>query len=325
MGYWGHFSQVSLQKKNSADRYAYSLLINNEVAGQILASACAELGTLSARFSVHSKGGDGYHSLATLLVELDAFKTRYSKFSIPTERHQSLSLHQASRNVVENDNIPTLYGPTTEWGLAQGSAIGGLRLDEQSLVEKSTNNYHEAFYSMDPTNQQSLGINLYQEEPANHVGMNEHCSQQQNSWLSAHDDAFDGLASPSIKDANLMFHASNFAGSDVPWDSMLDFSSHANAQDVEVSALALEQGANTPLTATVPSAASLASGTGTEQSSIRYPCSGCMTTFSRKADRDRHARSHNPNSFRFSRPLPHCSREFPRKDKLMEHRRRLRH
>jgi uncharacterized Zn-finger protein len=123
-----------------------------------------------------------------------------------------------------------------------------------------------------------------------------------------------------------MFQTGNSASSDIPWDSILDFSSPSNAQDVEVlGAPAPEQEANAPLTASLPSAVTNAPGTGTEQSSIRYPCSGCMRTFSRKADRDRHARSHNPNSLRFSCPSLHCSREFPRNDKLMEHRRRMRH
>lgn len=207
----------------------------HEAAGPILASACAELGALRARFSSHSK---------------DAFKTRYAKFLIPTERHRSLSPNQASRNVIENDNTQTLYGHTTGRGLAQGSPIGGLKL-------ASTNNSHEAFHSLGPVSQQSLGFNFYQEEPPTSVGMNGHCFQQQDSYLPAHDDGFD-YASSSMKDATSMFQTSNFASSDIPWDSILDFNSPSNTQAVEIlGASAPEQLANAPLTASLPSAPSL--------------------------------------------------------------------
>jgi hypothetical protein len=57
----------------------------------------------------------------------------------------------------------------------------------------------------------------------------------------------------------------------------------------------------------------------------RYTCPRCIKTFSRRSDRDRHALSHDPNAPRYTCPAHHCARVFPRKDKLADHRRRLRH
>jgi hypothetical protein len=55
-----------------------------------------------------------------------------------------------------------------------------------------------------------------------------------------------------------------------------------------------------------------------------FPCQHCMKSFTRTADRDRHARGHDPNAIRYSCPALGCDRAgdngFLRKDKLKKHR-----
>ncbi|KAK0729471.1 hypothetical protein B0H67DRAFT_558890 [Lasiosphaeris hirsuta] len=59
------------------------------------------------------------------------------------------------------------------------------------------------------------------------------------------------------------------------------------------------------------------------------PIPGCTRSYKRRADLDRHMRKHDANAPRYPCPSPDCSRKggngFVRKDKLMEHRRRLGH
>jgi hypothetical protein len=54
-------------------------------------------------------------------------------------------------------------------------------------------------------------------------------------------------------------------------------------------------------------------------------CSHCFKTFTRHSDLRRHARSHDPNAPRFFCPFQGCGKDFPRNDKLAEHRRHLQH
>jgi hypothetical protein len=54
-------------------------------------------------------------------------------------------------------------------------------------------------------------------------------------------------------------------------------------------------------------------------------CAHCFKTFTRHSDLRRHARSHDPNAPRISCPFQGCGKDFPRNDKLAEHRRRLQH
>jgi len=54
-------------------------------------------------------------------------------------------------------------------------------------------------------------------------------------------------------------------------------------------------------------------------------CTHCGEAFTRRSDRDRHARKYDPNATQFSCSAQHCTRSFSRKDKLLDHRRRMRH
>jgi hypothetical protein len=65
----------------------------------------------------------------------------------------------------------------------------------------------------------------------------------------------------------------------------------------------------------------------TNQPRPRYWCqaTGCNRSYSRPADRDRHARKHNPNATRYTCPYRHCHKSFFREDKLKEHQKNRKH
>jgi hypothetical protein len=76
-------------------------------------------------------------------------------------------------------------------------------------------------------------------------------------------------------------------------------------------------------TASTPNTGNVA----TNQPRRRYWCqaTGCNKSYSRPADRARHARKHNPNATRYTCQHHGCNESYDRKDKLKEHQKNRKH
>jgi uncharacterized Zn-finger protein len=83
-------------------------------------------------------------------------------------------------------------------------------------------------------------------------------------------------------------------------------------------------GTNNASTMTIQ-AIPVAGQTSTGSARSQHTCSQCFKTFTRRSDLRRHARSHDANAQRFPCLFQGCGSDFPRNDKLQEHRRRLNH
>jgi hypothetical protein len=76
-----------------------------------------------------------------------------------------------------------------------------------------------------------------------------------------------------------------------------------------------------------PASASGGSGSAMVAATSRpgHRCTVCGKSFSRRVDLHRHALAHDPNAPQFPCPRLGCGRQFPRMDKLRDHRRRKHH
>ncbi|KAH8781754.1 hypothetical protein F5882DRAFT_406106 [Hyaloscypha sp. PMI_1271] len=117
---------------------------------------------------------------------------------------------------------------------------------------------------------------------------------------------------------------------DDDWQQLFDFDSatFSSDQSHDASPLSPTVGGSYGVSA-VDNPASASGGPGSAMvaatSRSRHHCTVCMKSFSRPADRRRHALTHNPNATQFPCPRPGCGRQFLRMDKLEDHRRRKHH
>ena len=110
------------------------------------------------------------------------------------------------------------------------------------------------------------------------------------------------------------------------WNDLIDRDA-TSTQDLDVlNGPGLEQGIFLrPNPANVLPPFSTASAAAGGSTSRNFQCPNCTKAFSRRSDCNRHLLSHNPNATRYSCSSPTCNRQFLRKDKLIDHQRRMRH
>ena len=117
---------------------------------------------------------------------------------------------------------------------------------------------------------------------------------------------------------------------DVDWDQLVNFGSSTSPLDQshDTGPLSPAVGGNHGVSA-VDNPASASGGSGSAMvAATSHPghrCTVCGKSFSRRADLRRHALAHNPNAPQFPCPRLGCGRQFPRMDKLRDHRRRKNH
>jgi predicted RNA-binding Zn-ribbon protein involved in translation (DUF1610 family) len=124
------------------------------------------------------------------------------------------------------------------------------------------------------------------------------------------------------------------ANNDEIGEDLFDFNAASMAQDFDINTgsnpFVVEQGnvadPNIPAT---PSCGPSRSAAAAAPMQPAYQCPNCGKSYTRRGDRDRHARTHNPNARRYSCLHQGCNRAglngFLRKDKFMEHRTRNNH
>jgi hypothetical protein len=301
-----------------------------------------QLSALCARLS--SGPNPAHDNLALLLAELDAFKTSLlalSDLAQPQHEH-ALSFQATPSNISLDTSVVPLgdVSGSTHFEKTFGYGPHGVA---------DLNHIFDQIAEQSPTNGSLLAIAnvpqaLLTANPAlipnistTNVGMSEqifpspNLDQSTQGWFYNNDN-------PIWQDIHAGVSTSMAipAGTSADWDNFtdLDVNAASSMQSFEVNMStansSLEQQASVqPSTASLsfpnivtPAAASAASSV---HSARRYTCSRCIKTFSRRSDRDRHALSHDPNAPRYTCPAHHCARVFPRKDKLADHRRRLRH
>jgi hypothetical protein len=274
------------------------------------------------------------------LAELDAFKTSLLALSdLAQPRYEHALSFQATPS---NTSLDTSLVPL-------GNVSGSTHFKRQDGVD-DLNPIFDQIAELSPTNRGLLAIgNVPQalsttnEAPfsnvsTTNVGMNENIFQSPNldqptqDWLYNND-------SPISQDFHARVYTSMAipAGTSADWDNFtdLDVDGASSMQGFEVGMSttnpSLQQQTSVPPSGSSMSSpniarpAAAATAAAPVRSAQRYACPRCMKTFSRRSDRDRHALSHDPNAPRYTCPAHHCARVFPRKDKLADHRRRLRH
>lgn len=301
-------------------------LVSGAFQGRILALACAELRALSANYSEKA-----HHSLTSLFVELDAFKIRFSTLSTLAQPHYLVNQQSV---FTDNSNLEpplALFDNAIDAANSNQSAalepfcIDDSRSADQSAVATAPN--HGPADCNAAFNLFNIGAMPLQTDVDNQVRMNEYTFQTPHGSHAVQGRCNRDVA-PSTEDAVAGASSSDSANIDIFFNDFVDFGPAASEQGYAGFRMtaALEQQINVqPTSPDVPRSASSAPVTPGGGTNPRYTCPGCIETFSRRGDRDRHARSHDPNACRFPCPAPHCSREFKRKDKLLDHQRRLRH
>lgn len=303
---------------------------------------------MSARFSNHS--GNTHHSLNALFAQLDAFKIRFSTLSTLAQPQYSLC-QPDFKGFTDNWNFePSLAGYDNTQGTAHlGQSLGQAAFDigdwnpaEKTTVASATN--HGCVPAL--SNASNTTTAAFQKELENRVEMNGHSLQPSNDPQAMQGWDYSDLLLPA---QNI---AANLPNVDAVWDNMINPGPKSTArafEDLEavqpqatnaqqastnlqglenVGSPALNQGqdmnvlpaSTNELPATTPAPLTTAS-----RHNLRHRCPSCSMDFSRRSDRNRHALSHDPHARRFPCPDPRCSSEFPRKDKLLDHRRRMRH
>jgi hypothetical protein len=294
--------------------------------GQILALACAELSALSANHSEKA-----HHSLMTLFAELDAFKIRFSTLSTLAQPHYQVNQQSVFTDNSNREPPLALFDHTIDAANSNQSAalepfcVDDSRSADQTAVVSAPNHGPadcNAAYGLT-----DIGAMPLQADVDNQVIMNEYTFQTPHDSHALQGRCNRDVA-PSTEDAVAGASSSNSANIDIFFDDFVNFDPAASEQGHEGFRMtaALEQDIDVqPTVPDVSRSASSALVTPADGNNPRYRCPGCTKSFSRRGDRDRHARSHDSNARRFPCPAPHCSREFTRKDKLLDHQRRLRH
>jgi hypothetical protein len=302
----------------------------------------SQLSALCARLS--SRPNPGHDNLALLLAELDAFKTSLLALSdLAQPRYEPALSFQATPS---NTSLDTSLVPL---GDASGSTHFEKIFGYGPHGVTDLNHIFGQIAEQSPTSGSLLAIGnvpqallttnaaLISNISTTNVGMSEQIFQSPNldqstqGWFYNNDN-------PIWQDihAGVSTSIAIPAGTSADWNNFTDFDVDAasSMQSFEVGMSTAnsslhQQASVQPSTSSMSSpnivTPAAASAAFPVRSAQRYTCPHCMKTFSRRSDRDRHALSHDPNAPRYTCPAHHCARVFPRKDKLADHRRRLRH
>lgn len=313
---------------------------------QILVSACAELDALVARctrFFYHPE--NAHHSLEALFAELDAFKIRFQ--ALPSLAQPQYLLNQGDFTGFTSDRLePPLTLDDNSIGAGPLDqdlfSVGDLSSSGQDPVVQASTNHGHPYASHDLI---STNTTAFQNVVDNYAAMNVATFQPHNDTNAndfgmsglifqpqyethAYQDWCNGDVVPSTEDPIPTASTGNSTSLDVGCNDFVEFDATASMQGPELfgTTPALQQDTNVQPTSTNPGHPTPhLTGSTTVPGNIRYTCPGCPKDFSRRKDRNRHARSHDPNARRYSCPAPNCPRRFPRSDKLLDHRRRLGH
>jgi hypothetical protein len=258
------------------------------------------LDALSALSAQLLPASENNPSLALLLVELEALTARfYAQLTLVQPQHLPNQSLQA--NAVNTNHDQLLTGAATfahnSFGYDQGD-------------------HQDQFWTQ--TTGAADGTTSHATQP-----LNDHIDQNRDHDVTSFMQQIDvaNLGSSTAVVPNMEgVDSSNGSYPNHPWNDLFDWNAFNNHIGSGLQGNNDSSSSNTGFSAPAAPVAALVTAPNR-----LHICTNCGEAFTRRSDRDRHARKHDPNATQFPCSAQHCTRSFPRKDKLLDHRRRMRH